>query len=295
MNTRFPYGSIDFDSYLARYFQREDAITSLPTEAELKEIARKAIVKEQMVLTLQPAGTAAQRGDTLTLSTVSTLPKFNKPRVAVSIGRGLYDKGIEDAVVGLKAGEKCEVTVKEQRVEVTVLEIKRKSVPQPADEMVAALEAKDFQGKPIKTVAEYEAFIAEEKITSALANVNYYVMEEILKDYPIETYDEEDIRILGELEREMFLKLFREERGVDLNQMSREEMQEMWHCDSLDDFVKMRYDWYKMKIQQCLIYGNILGIPLEGDHDPTARYEVLSDLTERMYEKIKEKLNGREE
>lgn len=72
--------------------------------------------------------------------------------------------------------------------------------------------------------------------------------------------------------------------------MTKEEMQEMWHCDSMGDFIKMRYDWHKMKIQQCLIFGNILDIPMEGKFDPTSRYEVLSDLQDLMFAKIKEEL-----
>ena len=127
----------------------------------------------------------------------------------------------------------------------------------------------------------------------ALANVNYYVMEAILKDYPIAKFDEADIHILGNLEREMFHKLFLEEQGIDLYQMPKEQMQEMWHCDTFDDFIAMRYEWYKMKIHQCLIYLNLLGLPCQGRTDPLDHYEVLSELAEMMYDKIKAELARR--
>ena len=74
MKTTFPYEKIDFDVYLSRYFEREDAIKALPDEAELIQAARKAIVKEQLVLVEQSEGTCAEIGDTLTLCTVSELP-----------------------------------------------------------------------------------------------------------------------------------------------------------------------------------------------------------------------------
>lgn len=293
MNTKFPYKKVDFEKALNNYFQREDAITALPTPEEMRENAIKAIVKEHIALVSQPAGTCAERGDTLTLKTVSSLPKFNKPKVTVSIGRGLYDKGLEAAMVGKKVGDTCTVTEKEQNVEVTVLEIKRKMVPAPTDEMVVALQAKDFENKIITTADDYIAFVMKEKELSTLANINYYVMEEILKAYPIEAYDEDDIRILGELEHDAFRKIFLEREGVDLDALSPEQLQEKMNVRSFAEFMKMRYDWYKMKIQQCCVFASILGIPLEGKYDPTSRYEVLSDLTNLMYERIKEELNRR--
>ena len=290
MNTKLPYESIDFEAYLNQYFAREDAITALPTEAELKELARKGIIKEQLVLAVQPEGTCAEAGDTLTLCTVSALPKFNNPRVTVSIGRGLYDKTLEAAVVGLQVGESCEITVQGQGVKATVLEIKRKCVPEPTDEMVVAMQVKDYQDNLITTVAQYEAFIAWEQTQSTLANINYYVMTPILEAHPIADYDEEDIRILGQLEREAFHQIFLEKQGVDLYALNKEQMREQLDCDTFDEFIEKRYEWYKMKIQQCLVYGKVLGIALEGKFDPTARYEVLSDLTELMYGRIKEEL-----
>lgn len=294
MNTVFPYQeTIDFDAYLDQYLQREDAIRSIPSEAELKELARKGVVKDQLILVPLPEGSCAEPGDTLTLHTVSELPKFNKERVTVSIGRGLYDKGLEAVLVGKKAGESCTVTVKDKPVTATILEIKRKTAPEPTDEMVEAMQEKDYQGNIIHTYAEYEAFICEGRIMGDLADINYYMMEAIIKDYPITEFSEEDIQILSDLERKMFHKLFLEEKGIDLYQMSKEEMQEMWHCDSFDDFIAMRYEWYKVKIHQCLIYLNLLGLPCEGKTDPLDHYEVLSELQTMMFDKIKTELTRR--
>ena len=294
MNTKFPYQEqISFDTYLDQYLQRDDAIRRIPSEAELKELARKSVVKDQLVLAPLPEGECAALGDTLTLRTTSELPKFNKERVTVSIGRGLYDKGLEEALVGKKAGESCTVTIKDKPVAATILEIKRKTAPEPTDEMVEALQEKDYKGNPLRTYAEYEAFICEGKTSEALANVNYYMMQKILEDYPVTEYDEEDIRVLGELERAFFREITLEQDGVDLETLSKEEMQERMHCDSMADFVVMRHDWYKMKIHQCLVYLNLLGLPCEGKTDPLDHYEVLSKLQQTMFEKIKTELTRR--
>lgn len=210
MKTKFPYDKIDYDKYFQRYMERKDAIHFLPSSEELKELARKAIVKDHLVLQLLPAGAKAETGDTLTLKTESELPKFNKERVSVSIGRGLYDKGLEEALTGRQVGDCVSVLVKEKEVTATVLEIKRKTAPEPTDEMVRELQAKDYQNHLLTTVKEYEDFVAADKVTSILAEINYYCMTPLLEDYPMTGFEESDIEALGKLERDMFRGLFLE-------------------------------------------------------------------------------------
>ena len=176
MKTRFPYQKrIDYDAYWNTYMEREDAI--LPTEAEMKEQARQNIVKDQLVLIPVPEGEAARLGDTVTLAVSSALPRFNKPKVTVSIGRGLYHKGFEESVAGHSEGDRFSVTIQDTPVTVTVLSVRRKAVPEPTDEMVRALGQKDYHNQPICTVADYEAFIQEEQTMQALATVNYYILQ----------------------------------------------------------------------------------------------------------------------
>lgn len=293
MNTKFPYeGRIDFDKYLDAYLQRQDAIRAIPTEAELKELARKAIVREQLVLAPLPEGEAAQVGDTAVLKTASALPKFNKERVTVTLGRGLYNRDLENALIGRRAGESVSLTVQDNEVSAAILELKRKQAPEPTDEMVEALQAKDMQNQSIHTVAEYEAYVREEKTTEALATVNYYVVEAILKDYPVTEFDEEDIRVLGQLEKATFIQLFREQEGIDLQQQVPESWGEMG-VHTLDEFIAVRREWYQMKIQQCLVFLNILGLPCEGKTDPMDHYEVLSELQDKMFDKIRAELERR--
>lgn len=293
MNTVFPYKEqIDFEKYLDAYLQRDDAVRSVPTDAELKELARKAIVREQIVLLPLPAEEKARAGDTAVLKTESTLPKFNKDRVTVTLGRGLYSKELENSLIGKAVGETVSTVIQEQPVMAQILELKRKQTPDPTDEMVQALQAKDFQGRLITNVADYEAFIRTEKTNEVLATVNYYVMEEIIKAYPMTAYDEEDIRVLGRLERPVFAKLLREQ-GLDPEKEVPPEWEKDMNVHSLDEFISLRREWYQMKIQQCLIYLNILGLPCQGKTDPLDHYEVLSELMEKMFAKIKKDLERR--
>ena len=293
MNTVFPYKEqIDYEKYLDAYLQRDDAVRYVPTDAELKELARKAIVREQIVLLPLPAEEKARAGDTAVLKTESTLPKFNKDRVTVTLGRGLYSKELENSLIGKAAGETVSTVIQEQPVMAQILELKRKQTPDPTDEMVQALQAKDFQGRLITNVADYEAFIRTEKTNEVLATINYYVMEEIIKAYPMTAYDEEDIRVLGRLERPVFAKLLREQ-GLDPEKEVPPEWEKDMNVHSLDEFISLRREWYQMKIQQCLIYLNILGLPCQGKTDPLDHYEVLSELMEKMFAKIKKDLERR--
>ena len=100
MYTKFPYeGAIDFGKYLDEYLKRENAIHAVPTDAELKELARKSIVREQLELRALPAQEPAMAGDTAVLKVIGTTPKFNKERVTVTLGRGLYNKDLENALM----------------------------------------------------------------------------------------------------------------------------------------------------------------------------------------------------
>ena len=287
MKTKFPYeGKIDLEAYMDAYWQQEGAIRRIPTEEELKELAHKGIVKDQLVLLEVAEGECSRQGDTVVLQTVSELPKFNKERVIVSIGRGLYDRTLEAAVAGLKVGEHCEVTIKEKPVTATVLEIRRKAIPEATDAMAAALNQKDMDGKQIQTVAEYEAYVKKEKTLEVLSTVNYYVMEAMMKDYPMTEFAEEDVRILGELEAEFFIQIFQKQDGIDLRKQVPQSWEEDMDIHSLAEFIEKRHDWYQIKIHQCLLYLNILGLPCEGKTDPLDHYEVLSELTEQIYKKI---------
>lgn len=293
MKTTFPYNHIDYDKYFNEYLEKADAITRIPSREEMLALAHKGIVKAHIELKEVPEETKAEEGDTLTLHTESVLPKFNKEKVTVSIGRGLYDKALELALVGKVKGECICTTVKGEDVTAQILEIKRKTVPEPTDEMVAELQEKDYQGNEIKTVEEYEKYMVEGKRMEALANINYYVTSAIIKDCPMTEYEESDIEALGQLEKTMFIELFKKEKGIDLLACTKEEMQEHLGCDTIDDFVTKRHEWYQMKIQQCLIFLDILNLPCEGKTDPLDHYEVLSELQDKMFDLIENKLKER--
>lgn len=293
LKTRFPYETVDFDRYYNAYMEQEDAIKALPSEKEVEELAYKGLIKDHLVLLPVPEGTAAQLGDTITFQTKSELPKFNKEKVTVSIGRGLYNKELETEAVGKKAGDSYYLVIKDKPVSVTILEIKRKQEPaEVTDDMVIELQVKDYKGNPISTVERYMAYTKEQKKLECLSTINYYIMEKLLQDYPVAECDPKDLDRLAELEKEFFKKIYMEQEGLDVSTLSKEKAQEMWNCDSFDDFIKLRYEWYKMKVQQCLVFRNILGLEEHPDYDYTDHYEVLSELQQKIFDMLEKRLNG---
>lgn len=292
MKTKFPYDKVDFEKYYHAYMEREDAVRSIPTDEELEELAHKGLVKDHLVLAPIPDGEPARTGDTITFRTQSELPKFNREKVTVSIGRGLYNKDLELGAVGRRVNDSYGLEINDKPVTVTILEIKRKQEPaQVTDDMVVEMRMKDDRGTPITTIEAYMAYMKQQKRMECLANINYYVMEKLLEDYPVTECAPEDLERLAVLEKEFFAKIYKEQEGIDVYAVSREEAQEMWQCDSFDDFIAIRYDWYKMKVQQCLVYCSILG--LEGDPawDYTDHYEVLSELQMKMFDMLEERIN----
>lgn len=293
LKTKFPYDRVDFDKYFRVYLEREDAIRSIPGEEELEELAYKGLVKDHLVLAPVPEGTAAQTGDTICFRTESELPKFNREKVTVSIGRGLYHKELEREAAGRKAGETYCLLIRDKPVKVTILEIRRKQAPvEVTDAMVAELQIKDEKGIPITTVEKYISFTKEQKRMECLANINYYVMEKLLQDYPVTECVPEDLDRLAELEKDFFARIYREQEGLDVYGISQEKAREMWNCDSFDDFIGLRYEWYKMKVQQCLVYRSILGLEEDPACDYTDHYEVLSELQLKIFQMLEERLNG---
>ena len=294
MKTKFPYGKIDYRKYFDAYMEREDAIRTLPTEAEQREAARKTLIRDRCVLAPVPPDETAREGDSLTLSVVSELPKFNKPKVRVTLGRGLYDSALEAALVGTKAGESRHVAIREKDVTATVVEIARKQIPAPTDEMVRALEMTDFHNKPLTTVAEFEAFFIEQDTEGKLATVEGMIADAIVADYPLTEYDGEDLRVMRRLEAEWYASYYRDSEGVDVSALTREESQKMFGCDSFEAFLDQLDEFLRQKLHYCLIALNILGIPCEGEVDPLENNDAMVVLMDKMRDMVKRMMAERD-
>lgn len=293
MRTQLPASyKIDYGKYFDAYLEQPDALREIPSEAELMELAHKAITRERLTLLPLSREEQAAAGDTATIKASSDIPRYNKEKVTATLGRGLYNKELEEALIGHRAGDTVSINLQDQPVTATILELRRKQIPEPTDEMVQELQARTADGRPINTVKEYEDFIRQEKVMTVLATINFYVASKILEDLPQIACDKEDIKALGDLERDYFIKFYLETEKTDI----RENLPEQWKqngIQTLDDFIAARGEWYEIKIKQCLMFLNILDLPCQGQTDPLDHYEVLQELQMRIFDLIRAELERR--
>lgn len=78
-----------------------------------------------------------EKGDFATICCKSEEKKFNKEKVTLKVGRGLYNKELEAAVIGMKTGEVKDIMVGELPVTVEILKVERMELPELSDENVA--------------------------------------------------------------------------------------------------------------------------------------------------------------
>ncbi len=273
---------------LLPYLEKID-LSNVPTQADVDEAVRKALLKGRQVLMPMGVGQGIEAGDVVTLAVRSQLPRFNKSAVPVTVGSGFYDKELEQALLGHHVGDSFTTLVKGTEVQVTVLEAKRRSVPTLKDEMVEELGIPD-----VHTLSQYRVYYQKQMMNTALGRVLYELMTAVSSDYPVEVA-QEDIEALGALEEAFYVDLFQKEKGVDLRKDVPQEWKENFGVHSLQEFIATRRDWYKTKAQQSLLLLSILGLPCEGENDPLSRYEAYSELQIKMMEKLEKELTGRKE
>ena len=105
------------------------------TEEELDEKVKKLLLRHAE---LRDAETV-EPDDFVTLDTLSDVPKFRKKAITVRVGKGLFSKALEDAIVGMAQGEEKTVALPEGKAVVQILAIQRRVLPKLSDETVRSL------------------------------------------------------------------------------------------------------------------------------------------------------------
>lgn len=166
-------------------------------------------------------------GDVAMLKLESSLPKFNKSMVPVTIGGGLFCKELEDQVTGHKTGEAFSASVDGETVTVTVLKATRTQFPSPTDEMVAAYGEAHTDYAGIKTLAQYREKVVADYLEKARTDAIYGQMQEIMNYVLTQSdwnFDEAEI---AEMEESMFAderSYVREQLGIELEDMTGEQL-----------------------------------------------------------------------
>ncbi len=119
-------------------------------------------------------GDQAASGDLITCRLVSDCPRFHKDSVRFAVGSGMFHPGLEKLSVGMSVGETREMDLPEGRVALTVLEVTRKVVPEPTDDMAAKL---GLEG--VSDLASYRAYLAGQQKEKYLEKALYEPMQHL--------------------------------------------------------------------------------------------------------------------
>jgi hypothetical protein len=131
-------------------------------------------------------------GDTVTLTCVSELSRFNKADVPVVVGKGVFDAGIEAELVGMNRGETKLFDKDGTEVSVTVLKIVHTTLPELTDANVAS-----FGMEGVTTVRELRKSLVAKQIDGFILEdenadmASAYVWREVAMKSEVERDPEE--------------------------------------------------------------------------------------------------------
>lgn len=230
--------TISFDSVDLTPYQVDFVVDEEKVEQEIMYYRKRHVSWE--------TGKQIKSGDSVTLRLRSDMEKFNREQVRVAVGLGLFHKGLEAVLIGHEAGDCFSLMIHEKKVEITVLEVKNKVLPELTDELV-----RQEMLDGITTVSELkESLIQQQKEVFIEDNI-YPVYQALLQA----VLEESDILLTKEdWERYVVLKAqqvngFCKFEGLELEHMTEEEFEGRIPVKSYHEFLVMLYDesWDTMR------------------------------------------------
>lgn len=129
-----------------------------PTDEERNEEQKTLQQETACLLQSHMALVTAQtveNGSVVYLNLASAAPRFNREKVPVTVGLGLFSQVLEAGLLGKKAGETFEVLVNEDSVKGTILSVQNRLVP---SDPATLTYSSDLDGAD-----SYEAWLAVQK------------------------------------------------------------------------------------------------------------------------------------
>ena len=211
-------------------------------EAELRRIALPYVRWE-------PAAEAAA-GDLAICRMHSELPRFERPKLKLMLGSGMFRREIEEAAVGMKPGGEKTVTLPEGAVQLTLMEVSRQTIPEPDDEMVRALRLES-----VASVEDYREHLREKLRLDAAKELSREPLEQlicaVLDGSEFVLYPEDWRRIVNQrLDRSRVL--FRQE-GIDMERATPEDFVGRIPVKSYHELVAMEQDDAWRTLCLCLL------------------------------------------
>lgn len=236
--------------------------SAVPGKEEIDEGVRKHLTKGRLVLEDLAAGEKLQARDVAVLALKSGDPWFDRERVEVNICGKLFDKDLENALVGKAVGESGAVTVQDTQVEFTVLAARRMAVPQPTDEMV---EAEGVEN--VHTLEEFTAYYGGKLVDHALSDV-YFALSDLLDENTEATIAQEDRDVLREKSRAYWVKTLKEKGVADPEGELPENWREALGAETLDEYIDKENSGKDNMLKFLMSARILLGYGEDPNYDP---------------------------
>lgn len=193
------------------------------------------------------------KGDIVICSLKSSISKFNKENISINVGLGLYDRQVEDALIGMEKGESKILLLDNESINIDILNISRSRIPELTDEMVEKEEINSVS--TVESLINYLEGLHEVERNKAIDSKAYLLVGKILKEV-IEKSEfviyEEDIEYLSKLEIQRARVLAKLE-GLILEDMTPEEFSGRIPVQTYEDFLKMIYEMKKESLPILLL------------------------------------------
>lgn len=255
----------------------------LPGDAQIEKTLLSRLTENRFDLIPLENSQKAEAGDVITFSVSGGEGRYDRENLRLTLSQCLYDADVEKAMEGAEKGDILAVG----NLTVKIHEICRKRIPVMTDAMVEAL-----QIEGVTTLEQYRQVVREELTMNEIYMIAGEILSTMYENAPDVEYDDETLNILGDLEVGHFNKHFQETIGKPLDEMTPDEIRENLGCDSKEQFVASRREWYKIKVKQCTVFAKALGVELTGEYDLRQHYEALGKLQLQIIEVIKRELVG---
>lgn len=255
----------------------------LPSDGEIDSILRKRLTKGDLVLTPLAPGECIREGDSVIFSAAGGTGKFNRPKLTVTVGQGLYSRDVEASMLGRRPGDSYDTPADGTPVRITIQEVRRKSVPEPTDEMAAAM---GIEG--VRTVAEYRAHLAAELTNYALSQAAWDTFDRLKEQVQVGEPDEETVRQIAGRLRKMYVDSYLEQNpgsSEDALPPETEEFLNKYVVGNLAELAELA--------KNCALLGAALGVELTGDTDPVACGNAYGNLIDQLRNVIEDDLKRR--
>ena len=167
------------------------------TKEEWNEKLQKLLMRHAAMIDAE----RIEADDFVTLDTASEVPKFCKKAITLRVGKGLFSKALEDAILGMVQGEEKTLALPEGEATVRILAIKRRVLPELCDETV-----RSFGMDGVETVEAMKAQIA--------ADARAQYIEDTAEAVAVELSNEANEKSTFELDEDEVNEVLKEGRDM---------------------------------------------------------------------------------